>query len=258
VRAPLLWLGSHQPGWLGRLDVPLLGSHRTLGARRRLPRTIGWWALDSGGFTELSLHGRWRTTPGEYAGAVARYQAEVGRLAWAAPQDWTCEPAMLARTGLGVEAHQALTVDNYCARRQLAPGLPFVPVLQGWTLGDYLRCVDRYAAACVELARVGLVGLGSACRRQHTRQIATVAGELARTGLCLHGFGVKLRGLGGYAEALASVDSLAWSYAARRQPPLPGCSDHRNCANCPRYALAWRARVLEAPRQLCLDLQGVA
>jgi hypothetical protein len=95
--SPAFWLGTHQPGWLARLDVPLFASHRTLRDRRRLPRAIAPWALDSGGFTELTLHGRWRTIPGEYAEAVARYASEVGRLAWAAPQDWMCEPAMLAR-----------------------------------------------------------------------------------------------------------------------------------------------------------------
>ncbi len=255
--SPAFWLGTHQPGWLARLDVPLFASHRTLQVRRRLPRALAPWALDSGGFTELALHGRWQTTQGEYAEAVARYQAEVGRLAWAAPQDWMCEPAMLARTGLSVEAHQVRTVDNYCQLRQLAPGLPFIPVVQGWDVASYLRCVDRYQRAGVDLAAAPLVGLGSVCRRQHTAEIAAVVAELAAAGLRLHGFGVKLRGLAGYAEALASADSLAWSYAARRRPALPGCQGHRNCANCPRYALAWRARVLaalEAPRQLHLPL----
>jgi hypothetical protein len=36
---------------------------------------------------------------------------------------------------------------------------------------------------------------------------------------------------------------MAWSYRARRSPALPGCTGHRNCANCLRYALAWRARL---------------
>ena len=37
---------------------------------------------------------------------------------------------------------------------------------------------------------------------------------------------------------------MAWSFAARRQPPLPGCElRHINCANCPRYALTWHAKV---------------
>jgi hypothetical protein len=74
-------LGTHQPGWLGRLDVPLIVSHRTLPwARTR-------WALENGGFTELALYGRWQTTPGQYTQAVARYATEIGRLAWASPQD---------------------------------------------------------------------------------------------------------------------------------------------------------------------------
>jgi hypothetical protein len=252
-------LGTHQPGWLARLDVPLMVSHRTLRTRRTLPVARVGWALDSGGFTELALHGRWQTTVAEYAAAVARYTDQIGRLAWAAPQDWMCEPAMLARTGLTVAAHQALTVDNYCTLRQAAPGLPFIPVLQGWRLTDYLACVDRYATAGVDLARLPLVGLGSVCRRQHTHQLGLLVAELAAAELRLHGFGVKHHGLIGYADQLASTDSLAWSYAARRRPPLPGCSGHRNCTNCPRYALAWRARLLAAldgPRQLRLG--GVA
>ena len=46
-------------------------------------------------------------------------------------------------------------------------------------------------------------------------------------------------------HALASADSLAWSYDARRRPPLPGHT-HKNCANCQPYALTWRTRVLNS------------
>jgi hypothetical protein len=248
-------LGTHQPGWLARLEVPLFVSHRTLRDRKQLPRARGRWALDSGGFTELTLYSGWQTTLGEYAEAVARYQAAVGKLVWASPQDWMWEPAMLQRTGLTVAEHQARTVDNYCALRQAAPTLPFIPVLQGWTLDDYLACVDRYAEAGVDLRAMPLVGLGSVCRRQARWEISQITATLAALGLRLQGFGVKHRGLAGYADSLASADSLAWSYAARRRPPLPGCTTHRNCANCPRYALAWRQRLtagLDGPRQLRL------
>jgi hypothetical protein len=37
---------------------------------------------------------------------------------------------------------------------------------------------------------------------------------------------------------------MAWSIAARRRPPLPGCTRHKNCANCSRYALTWRRELL--------------
>jgi hypothetical protein len=251
------YLGTHQPAWLARVDVPLMVSHRTLHARRRLPRARCRWALDSGGFTELSLFGRWQTTPTGYVDAVARYTQQTGRLAWASPQDWMCEPTMLARTGMSVVEHQARTVDNYTTLRQLAPGLPFIPVLQGWTLGDYLACIDRYQQAGVDLAAMPLVGLGSVCRRQASGQIGAITSELTRAGLRLHGFGVKRQGLARYADQLESADSLAWSIHARHRPPLPGCTRHRNCANCPRYALAWRARLLadlDGPRQLRLEV----
>ena len=119
----------------------------------------------------------------------------------------------------------------------------------------YLACIDRYATSGIDLAGVPLAGLGSVGRRQATGEIAAIAAELAAAGLRLHGFGVKQHGLARYADHLASADSLAWSYHARRRPPLAGCTQHRNCANCPRYALAWRegiARELDGPRQLRL------
>ena len=237
------YLGVHEPAWLARLGIPLMVSHRRLVGRRRLPRATGRWALDSGGFTELSLHGRWQTTPIAYAHAASRYASHIGNLTWAAPQDWMCEPAMLARTGLTVAEHQARTVANYLELRALAPELPFIPVLQGWTIAHYLDCVDRYTRAGIDLTALPLVGLGSVCRRQHTPAIAAIVGTLAVGGLRLHGFGISTRGLVRYAGALESADSMAWSAAARRRRiRLPGCA-HPTCTNCPRYALAWQQRL---------------
>ena len=62
----------------------------------------------------------------------------------------------------------------------------------------------------------------------------------------MHGFGIKTTGLHLYGHLLASADSMAWSYAARRAPALPGCTGHRNCANCLTYATRWRDRILAA------------
>ena len=44
--------------------------------------------------------------------------------------------------------------------------------------------------------------------------------SLASIGLRLHGFGVKAGGLVRYADCLASADSLAWSFEARRSAQL--------------------------------------
>jgi len=237
------YLGTHMPGWLERVGLPLFVSRNRLVDRRRLPRAIAPWALDSGGFSELKDHGGWRIDARTYAADVRRYRDEIGMLAWAAPMDMMCEPFMLAKTGLTVAEHQGRTVVNYLELRELAPDLPFVPVLQGWTLDDYLRCVDMYDMAGVDLAALPTVGVGSVCRRQHASEIAWIVGTLARQGLRLHGFGVKTLGLGIYARHLVSADSMAWSFRGRH---VAGCSiSHKTEANCMPFALAWRRRVLE-------------
>lgn len=38
----------------------------------------GPWVLDSGGFSELQRHGRWRWTEDEYDGMVTRFSLECG------------------------------------------------------------------------------------------------------------------------------------------------------------------------------------
>lgn len=249
------YLGSHMPSWLTRTAVPLFVSHRRLAPRRSLPRALGPWALDSGGFTELALHGRWETTPVEYVAAVRRYADEIGRLDWAAPQDWLCAPQLLDRTGLDVAEHQRRTLASFVELRELAPELPWVPMLQGWEPDDYLAHVDAYGAAGIELAALPLVGLGSIARRGDDPAVVDLIWRLHDDGLRLHGFGVKTEGLRRFGPALASADSMAWSYNARRHPPMPG-HGHASCANCLEWALRWRLGVLDVAsswQQLTLD-----
>lgn len=133
------YLGTHEPSWLARsdVDVPLFVSRVRLARLKRWPRAVVPWALDSGGFTELAKFGGWTLTAADYVREVRRAVADIGGLEWASAQDWMCEPAMLARTGLTVLEHQRLTVANYLELLERAPDLPFVPVLQGWTLADY-------------------------------------------------------------------------------------------------------------------------
>lgn len=257
------YLGTHRPTWLWTVtDVPLFVSHRVLRDRvSPFPRATTRWALDSGGFTELNLYGGWRTTPEEYVASVRRYVDELGHLEWASPQDWMCEPWVIAKTGLSVAEHQARTVENFLTLRELAPDLPFIPVLQGWELPDYHAHADAYAAAGVDLVDRPVVGIGSVCRRQATGQIAGIFDSLTQRGLKMHGFGVKSQGLSMYADALVSADSLAWSYWARRdaRKGIRHCAKS-TCANCLHYALAWRDNVIEKleTRQLTIFAGGAA
>lgn len=236
------YLGAHQPIWLTRIpDVPLLVSHRRLGSRRTLPRAVTEWALDSGGFTELQLHGRWHISPKDYVRAVRRYADEIGMLSWAAAQDWMCEHHILRRTGLTVREHQRRTVDNFVRLRELAPELPWLPTLQGWTPSDYQRCADLYERAGVALAAEPLVGIGSVCRRQSSADVERVVRAFAARRLNLHGFGIKITGLTRYGTALTSSDSMAWS---RRGRYVPGCGpSHRTESNCLHFALDWYQKI---------------
>jgi hypothetical protein len=228
-----LYLGSHHATtrWWA-LGVPLFVSVRVLGKRKRLPVAFAPWALDSGGFTELQ-RGRWSTTETEYVEHVERLRG-IGRLAWVAPQDWMCEPFMLANTGLTVREHQERTVASFLSlRARLGPLV--VPVLQGYAPREYDRCVELYRDAGVDLSAEPVVGLGSVCRRSATREAVRLVRYLSDHRLRLHGFGLKgdtfraLRGL------LVSADSMAWSYAARREG---------RDGNSTAEAMRWRARLV--------------
>jgi hypothetical protein len=258
VSGPTFYLGTDMPGWLARTAVPLFVSRTRLARYVEVPRALGPWALDSGGFTELSRHGRWAVPAEQYVEEVWEWRSRVGGMVWAAQMDWMCEPAIRAKTGLTVAEHQRRTVANYLELLRLAPGLPWAPVLQGWTWDDYLAHLEMFGAAGVDLAALPVVGLGSVCRRQDVGMVESLIRELAGRGLRLHAFGFKLTGLPAVADVLGSSDSMAWSFDGRYSPPLPGCA-HRNCSHCLRYALLWREKVLarvgaalSRPRQLSL------
>jgi hypothetical protein len=277
------YLGTHRANWLvaAPRDVALFISHRTLRKVKRLPQpTYRHYAVDSGAFFELQRHGRFPTRPTDYIEALLRYDEEIGNLAWAAPQDWMCEPPVIAGgwwngqyftgTGLSVVEHQRRTVENFVELESLWPeeghgDCPVMPVIQGWTIDDYLRCVAMYEEAGVRLAKdYPVVGVGSVCRRQGSAEIGGIFRELAGLDLPLHGFGVKTAGLLRYGRWMTTADSMAWSAAMRHQPPARQCVGFRkSCANCMHAALDWRAgllaklnRAMEAPHQLDLLHDG--
>jgi hypothetical protein len=238
----LFYLGTHMPSWLGKTDVPLFISHRKLMGRKTFPRALGRWALDSGAFSEVSMKGRFETTPAAYVGAVRRYSQEIGGMDWAAPQDWLCEPFVIEKTGLTVQEHQKRTTDNIGELRGLAPDLTFIPVLQGWEYGDYIDHVSMYEAAGFDLREEPTVGVGSVCHRQGTKDAHAIMVTLRSYGIKPHGFGVKLSGLAKYGLALESADSMAWSFDARYNEPMEGHT-HKACASCMPYAMKWREAV---------------
>lgn len=262
-----VYLTVNTVAWLGRhdlADVPkCISRNRLAGYRgRRLPRSLAPLLLDSGGFTELKDHGRWRLTAAEYVAEVRLQLAQLGpgQVVAIAQQDWMCESVVIdggqtkdgrfvgtrqlldpeRRLSLDemVRHHQKLTVANFVELRRLAPDLPIFPVLQGQSLGQYLRHMAMFIAVGVRFGDEPLVGLGSVCRRQGTQETAQIVRALAAYGLRLHGFGVGARGLSLYGDRVASIDSNAFSYHGRRQGRCPhGVVAWE--ANCPVNARTW-------------------
>ena len=235
------YLGVPEPSWLARSEIPLFVSAvRLRRVRRKFPRARCRWALDSGGFSEISAHGTWTIAPEQYAAEVTRWQELIGNLDWAVIQDWMCEPHMLAKTGKTVREHQELTIESLLRLRQIAPSVPWVPVVQGWTVDEYLRCVDMYLDAGVDLRDEPVVGVGSVCRRQGTLEGDRIMRAVAARGIRVHAFGVKRDGLHLFGSEIASSDSMAWSFVARRRKiRLPRCEHKNTCQNCYRFAMHW-------------------
>ena len=234
------YLGTDEPSWLLRTDVPLFISRRRFQRIKTFPVASGRWALDSGGFTELHKYGQWTLSATDYVGLVRRYADEIGNLDWVAPQDWMCEPSALGASGRTVAEHQRLTTNNFLELRGQLGSL-VIPVLQGWELDDYRRHVEQYEQAGVDLFSEDRVGLGSVCRRNADGEISQIVAEFFP--MRLHGFGMKGDSYVRNEDRLASADSMAWSFTARHSAPLPG-HPHRTCNHCLEYALRWRERLV--------------
>lgn len=252
------YLGTHMPSWLELTDVPLFVSAVRLRARGRWPAK-GRWALDSGGFSMLQKAGEWTGDDLTYAGEVDDWIDEVGEPDFATPRDWMCEREMLARTRKTIAEHQALTIESYVNLKAYKPHIPWMPVLQGWHPDDYRAHVEQYATAGIDLRLQPRVGVGSVCRRQGTHEGARVIRTVAAMGIRVHAFGVKVDGLRLYGDVIASADSMAWSYVARkRKIRLQGCHHPRKaktCSSCITWALEWhRTRIdgVNIPLQLRL------
>jgi hypothetical protein len=52
---------------------------------RKGPFRANDWMMDSGGFTELSTHGRWWTSPQQYADEINRYWLSPTKMEIARP-----------------------------------------------------------------------------------------------------------------------------------------------------------------------------
>ena len=237
--------GLHQPSDARHFDAAFVSVNRL--RDRKGPFQVGDWIMDSGAFTEISTHGRYRHGVSEYAAEIRRW-AGNGNLLAAVAQDYMCEPHIVAKTGLSVSEHQRLTIERYDALAAEDTAVVYIlPVLQGYAPADYVAHVAMYGD---RLRGGAWVGVGSVCKRNgDPGQVAAVllAIKQARPDLRLHGFGLKTTALADplVRSLLETADSMAWSFNARR--------NGRN-ANDWKEAVRWVKNITDLPVQHLLDL----
>jgi hypothetical protein len=230
--------GLHQPSDAKHFDAAFISVNRL--KKRKSAFEVSDWILDSGAFTTILTHGDYPESVEVYAAEIKRW-SKNGNLLAAVAQDYMCEAHMLKITGKTILEHQQLTIERYDALMKCdVCGAYIMPVLQGYSPADYVRHIEMYGD---RLKHGAWVGVGSVCKRNgDPRAIEAVlmAIKAVRPDLRLHGFGLKSTALSSWIvrELLFTADSMAWSFAARKQG--------RN-ANDWREAKRWTERIKDIP-----------
>lgn len=218
------YIGLHQPSNAQHFDYCCIHVGRLM--HRKKPLECGHLLLDCQAFRVLELHGEHQLTALEYAiqaGHIATLCEDVTVVS----QDYMCERYIfdcrqrLTGVRFTVADHQRLTISRYDALHYHASqrGLTVMPVLQGYTPAEYVDHIRQYGR---RLTPGMWVGVGGVCKRNGDPEaIRDVLYSIhrARPDLRLHGFGVKRTALSSaiVRGLLHSADSMAWSFAARRQ-----------------------------------------
>jgi hypothetical protein len=241
------YTGMHQPCDAHRVPRAFVSRNRLRGRKSSFP--VNEWIMDSAAFTQILRHGGYTDGVEEYAAEIKRWSTN-GKLLAAVAQDYMCEAHMLKITGLTIPEHQRLTVERYEALIKCGTGGIYVlPVLQGYAPEDYVRHIAMYGDRLKE----GMwVGVGSVCKRNgDPAAILRVLQAIkdVRPDLRLHGFGLKSTALSSphITSLLHTADSMAWSFAARREGR--NANDWREAQ---RYTENIHARIYHQPAQRSL------
>lgn len=208
------YVGTHMVNHAKELRYAMISVNRLI--HRKSDFQAHHWIMDSAAFTRITTHGEHHPVY-FYADQIHRW-SKCGLLDAAVSQDFMCEPFVLNKTGMTVDEHQSLTIERYVKLKSKVKNVYLMPVLQGFNPSEYVEHIRQYG----DLLEHGQwVGVGSVCKRNaRVSSIHRVLGAIKQTrpDLKLHGFGLKLTALqdGFIRKCLFSADSMAWSFAARK------------------------------------------
>lgn len=246
-RLPVVYPGVHMLTIAAGVERCMISANRLL--NRRSDFDVAEWIMDSGAFTRVSA-GLDHIDIDTYAALAHRWH-NVGELQAVVAQDYMCETFVLAVTGATVAQHQNMTTERFVRLRDRITGPYVMPVIQGYTPEDYATHSD----AMSPYIDVGSwVGVGSVCKRQgRPDSLAAVLEAIhsVRPDWQLHGFGVKTTALRSQrvVDRLATVDSMAWSFAARYEG-----RDANSAEECERWLADVEAIVPDGVTQGSLSL----
>lgn len=202
--------------------------------RRRVRRWTGWNTgaldrvedlgleihIDSAGFVAMAMHGGYFWTPESYIFDLCTHRS-IKRFS---AMD-LCVEQEVAKDRLEVDERIAKTIHlNFaCARHARTAGISdkLMPVIQGATAEDYLRCFDRISSIVQPGATIGV---GSMCRRptkgpEGSNAVLEILDRELPKDVRLHLFGLKSDGAEAaciFGNRIDSVDSQSYGIRARR------------------------------------------
>jgi hypothetical protein len=168
-------------------------------------RLFGLRWLDCGGFTMLNQYGNYPFSVVNYANLIARLRPD-----YYASMDYPCEPEISRFLGLMTNLERIkATVANAVELAEWENQLPgqMVPVIQGYTLREYLLCLRHHQEAGTIR---DYMAVGSMCRRISDKELGELIPGIyyaAQKAGCskLHFFGLKL------SPALEIYSDMIWS-----------------------------------------------
>lgn len=184
--------------------------------------TIKRLFIDSGGFAVHKRFGEYPYTVEQYIEYV-QYMMEKWPVTEVAILDYPCEPTVNREIYSSNLDRIRITVDNAISCIDADHNIPWVPVIQGYSLKEYLTCWGLYQDAGI---KANLWAMGSVCARKKLGGIRTIVTALhKRTKQNLHAFGLTLVSIRDPQVffALESSDSLAWNwYAKNKEAKIQG------------------------------------
>lgn len=176
--------------------------------------------LDSAGFVAMAAQGGYSWTPESYIlDLCAGYPfARFSSMDLCVEQEVASD-----RIEVRERISKTIHLNQRCHRLSCDAGIDdrLMPVIQGATPDDYLRCYDALAGMIGEKR---VIGVGSMCRRdtEGPNGIVAVVDALDRRlppGVTLHIFGVKSSGGEqiAFMDRIASIDSQAYGITARQK-----------------------------------------